>query len=68
MSEGILLQDVDADVETVDSDEAVAVGQLDAGDEVSKKTLRDQLRRTLKSKPSKGVYTHASHLSGISQV
>ncbi|KAF9049532.1 DUF254-domain-containing protein [Hymenopellis radicata] len=59
MSEGILVQDVDAEVETVDSDDAVAVGQLDADDEESKKTLRDHLRRTLKTRPSRELRTQS---------
>ncbi|KAF8073683.1 trafficking protein Mon1-domain-containing protein [Lyophyllum atratum] len=48
MNEGILLQDVD--VETEDAEEITAMtldSDTDKGDENSKKTLRDNLRRTL---------------------
>ena len=45
-AEGILVQEVDAGVDTNDGEDAVAVGYV-ATDEGSKKNLRDQLRRTL---------------------
>ncbi|KIY72503.1 DUF254-domain-containing protein [Cylindrobasidium torrendii FP15055 ss-10] len=53
MAEGILVLDVDAEVEPADSEEGIAVGQIDANaDEESKKTLREQLRKTLNTRPS----------------
>lgn len=54
-NEGILVQDVDTEAETIDSEDVVAVGQLDAfaGDAEAKKTLRDQLRKTLNHRPSR---------------
>lgn len=54
LNDGILIQDLDADVEPVESED-VALGQVDAraGDEDSKKSLRDQLRKTLSQRPSK---------------
>jgi len=55
LNEGILLQDVDAEVDTVDSEDVTVMGLVDssAGDEDSKKTLRDQLRNTLSHRPSR---------------
>ncbi|KAH9850115.1 trafficking protein Mon1-domain-containing protein [Lenzites betulinus] len=52
--EGILIQEPDADVDTIDGEQGNATGLVDsnANDEDSKKTLRDQLRRTLSKKES----------------
>lgn len=50
-AEGILVQEVDAEVDTNDGEDAVAVGYV-ATEEGSKKNLRDQLRRTLSKRPS----------------
>lgn len=49
LTEGILIQDLDAEVEPIDTDEGIAIGHLDtsARTEDSKKSLRDQLRKTL---------------------
>jgi vacuolar fusion protein MON1 len=47
--EGILVQEADADVDTIDDEDGNAVGYITA-DPGSKQNLRDQLRRTL-SKP-----------------
>ncbi|KAG6377113.1 DUF254-domain-containing protein [Boletus reticuloceps] len=58
ISDGILVHDVDAEVETMVSEETTAVGQIhDIPDEQSRKNLRDQLRRTLSKKE------HADHQS-----
>jgi hypothetical protein len=52
--DGILVQGVDAEVDTVDGDDGNAVGYV-AADENSKKNLRDQLRQTLsKRQPNVG--------------
>ncbi|KAJ7133021.1 trafficking protein Mon1-domain-containing protein [Mycena filopes] len=55
LNEGILIQDVDGDADTVDGEEiTVVMGIVNAAtDEASKKSLRDQLRRTLSSRPSR---------------
>lgn len=55
LNEGILIQDIDAEVDTISSEEGTAIGQIDAtsGDDQSKQSLRDQLRRTLSHRPSK---------------
>ena len=50
-AEGILVQEVDAEVDTNDVEDTVAIGYV-ATDEGSKKNLRDQLRRTLSKRPS----------------
>jgi len=56
ISDGILVHDVDAEVETTTSDETTAVGQIDdIADEESRKSLRDQLRRTLSKKEQIGL-------------
>lgn len=58
-SEGILLQDTDADVEVADSEEVMGRVETSAGEEASKKTLRDQLRKTLsqrRSRPGKLIF------------
>src|SRR5262245_41971563 len=54
MSGGILVQDVESEAELVDVEDGNAVGQManTAGADESKKTLRDQLRRTLSQKRS----------------
>jgi vacuolar fusion protein MON1 len=51
-NEGILIQEVEVEVDTVDGEEGNAVGHVDslAGDESSKRSLRDKLRRTLSKK------------------
>ena len=56
ISDGILVHDVDAEVETTTSEETTAVGQMnDIPDEQSRKSLRDQLRRTLSKKDHTGL-------------
>ncbi|KAI0712079.1 trafficking protein Mon1-domain-containing protein [Earliella scabrosa] len=52
--EGILLQEPDADVDVIDGEQGIASGLVEsrAGNEESKKNLRDQLRRTLSKKES----------------
>lgn len=56
ISDGILVHDVDAEVETTASEETTAIGQIDdVADEVSRKSLRDQLRRTLSKKEHTGI-------------
>ena len=54
IAEGILVQEPDADVDIVDGDQGNASGIVEsrAGNEESKKNLRDQLRRTLSKKES----------------
>ncbi|KAI0320195.1 trafficking protein Mon1-domain-containing protein [Amylostereum chailletii] len=54
MNEGILVPEADADVSTVDGEAGSAMGRSSspAGDESSKKALRDQLRKTLSKKES----------------
>ncbi|KAF7314479.1 hypothetical protein MKEN_00920900 [Mycena kentingensis (nom. inval.)] len=52
LNEGILIQDVDADTDTVDGEEITGILSAST-DEASKKSLRDQLRRTLSHKPSR---------------
>ena len=49
VNEGILIQDVEVEVDTTDGEGGSAVGQLDntAADEDSKKSLRDKLKETL---------------------
>ncbi|KAL1950355.1 hypothetical protein VTO73DRAFT_5479 [Trametes versicolor] len=53
-TEGILIREPDAEVDTIDGEQGNASGLVDsrAGDEDSKKNLRDQLRRTLSKKES----------------
>ncbi|KAJ6525298.1 trafficking protein Mon1-domain-containing protein [Mycena vulgaris] len=53
LNEGILIQDVDADTDTVDGEEITVMGIVNTTDEASKKSLRDQLRRTLSHRPSR---------------
>ncbi|KAJ7195429.1 trafficking protein Mon1-domain-containing protein [Mycena pura] len=50
LNEGILIQDTDAETDIVDSEEITVMGIVNATDEASKKSLRDQLRRTLSNK------------------
>lgn len=59
LTDGILVQDVDAEVDTVEGDVMGRVG-IHASDETSKKTLRDQLRQTL----SKRQMSMGEFLSG----
>ena len=64
ISDGILVHDVDAEVETTTGEETTAVGQIhDIPDEQSRKSLRDQLRRTLSKKEHAGL-----SLSGLASV
>jgi hypothetical protein len=49
--EGILVQENDVDVDTIDDEEGNAVGYI-AADPESKQNLRDQLRRTLSKRQS----------------
>ncbi|KAJ7781773.1 trafficking protein Mon1-domain-containing protein [Mycena maculata] len=51
LNEGILIQDADTD--TVDGEDITVMGVVHATDEASKKSLRDQLRRTLSHRPSR---------------
>ena len=56
ISDGILVHDVDAEVDTTTSEETTAVGLInDIADEESRKSLRDQLRRTLSKKEHTGL-------------
>lgn len=56
ISDGILVHDVDAEVETTASEETTALGQIgDIADEESRKSLRDQLRRTLSKRDHTGL-------------
>lgn len=52
--EGILIQEQDADVDIMDAEQGIAAGLVEspAGNEESKKSLREQLRRTLTKKES----------------
>ncbi|KAI9058311.1 DUF254-domain-containing protein [Trametes sanguinea] len=54
VTEGILIQEPEADVDTVDGEQGNATGLVEsrAGDEASKRQLRDQLRRKLSKKES----------------
>ncbi|PIL22468.1 hypothetical protein GSI_15156 [Ganoderma sinense ZZ0214-1] len=54
--EGILVQEQDADVDIIDGEQGSAAGLVEspAGNEESKKSLREQLRRTLSKKESFG--------------
>lgn len=59
IGEGIMIQDSDVDAETTDAEESTVLAQLQSNgtDEDARKTLRDQLRRTLNERPStSGVY------------
>jgi hypothetical protein len=60
MGEGILVPEADAEVGLVDADpgNVYASASSPAGDEASKKALRDHLRRTLNKKDS---YTGARY-------
>lgn len=53
LNEGILIQDVDAETDTADGEEINVMGIVHSTDEASKKSLRDQLRRTLSNRPSR---------------
>jgi hypothetical protein len=52
VNEGILIQDVEVEVDTTDGEGGSAVGQLGsmATDEDSKRSLRDKLRETLSNR------------------
>lgn len=69
LSEGILVPEVDAEVDVMDGDVTGAIAGFNrapAGDEVSKKALRDQLRRTLSTRESPtGQYRHRSFASAL---
>jgi hypothetical protein len=54
ISEGILIQDADAEADTAEAEEAPVMGVLEsaAGGDESKKTLRDHLRKTLNQRQS----------------
>lgn len=54
MAEGILVQEPDAEVDIISGEQGNADGLVEssAGNEESKKNLRDQLRRTLSKKES----------------
>ena len=54
MGEGILVPDADVEVDIIDGEVGTAVGRSgsNAGDEASKKALRDQLRHTLSKRES----------------
>ncbi|KAG0704235.1 hypothetical protein DFH29DRAFT_912445 [Suillus ampliporus] len=48
LNDGILVHDIDPEVDTTHSEDTTAVGQIDdVADEESRKNLRDHLRRTL---------------------
>jgi vacuolar fusion protein MON1 len=55
LNESILIHDVEPDIDIATTADATAVGQLDVpiGDEESKRTLRDHLRRTLSHNTSR---------------
>jgi hypothetical protein len=53
LNEGILIQDVDAETDTVDGEDVTVMGIVHTTDEASKKSLRDQLRKTLSHRPSR---------------
>ncbi|KAG8214619.1 hypothetical protein J3R82DRAFT_9695 [Butyriboletus roseoflavus] len=69
ISDGILVHDVDAEVETMASEEITAVGQVDdiAGEE-SRKSLRDQLRRTLSKKEHTDPHSLKSMASFVTEI
>lgn len=54
IAEGMLVQEVDVEVDVVDGEQGTINGRMDAraGDEESKQHLREQLRRTLNRKES----------------
>ncbi|KAH7885260.1 DUF254-domain-containing protein [Phlebopus sp. FC_14] len=69
LNEGILVHDVDAEVDTVDSEETTAVGQIDeVADEESRKSLRDRLRRTLSVKEPPVVGSHLPKSLALSEI
>jgi len=61
-SEGILIQETEVEVDT---NEEEALGSIDhpAGDDTSKKTLRDKLRRTLSENSGKPDFGFINHFS-----
>lgn len=62
LAEGILIQEPDAEVDLVDGEQGNASGIVEsrAGNEESKKNLREQLRRTLNRKESLPGMLHCS--------
>ncbi|KAF8551678.1 DUF254-domain-containing protein [Imleria badia] len=69
ISDGILVHDVDAEVETTTSEETTAVGQIhDIPDEQSRKSLRDQLRRTLSKKEHTDHHSLKSMASVLTEI
>lgn len=63
------MHDVDAEVETTASEETTAVGQIDdIADEKSRKSLRDQLRRTLSKREHPGLCLPVLHISASKHV
>lgn len=68
MNEGILLQDVDVETEAEDITAMSLDSDTDKGDEDSKKTLRDNLRRTLSHTTSRSdTAVPRPHLKGKSR-
>ncbi|RDB17851.1 Vacuolar fusion protein MON1 [Hypsizygus marmoreus] len=64
LNEGIMIQDVDAETESAEDITVMSLeSDIDRGEEDSKKTLRDQLRKTLSHKTSRSDTAVArSHL------
>ncbi|KAG1885013.1 DUF254-domain-containing protein [Suillus subluteus] len=61
LNDGILVHEVDPEVDTTHSEDTTAVGQIDdVADEESRKNLRDHLRRTLSVQREKSVHTSTS--------
>ena len=59
LNEGILVHDIDPEVDTTHSEDTTAVGQIDdVADEESRKNLRDHLRRTLSVQREKSGQFH----------
>jgi hypothetical protein len=58
LNDGILVHEVDPDVETTHSEDTTAVGQIDEADEESRKNLRNHLRRTLSVQREKSGHFH----------
>lgn len=64
LNEGIMLQDADTDVDTAEGEDVTVMGHVEtsAGDDDSKKMLRDQLRKTLSHRQSRsGQLGSGSH-------
>lgn len=67
-NEGILIQDLDAEVEATDGEEGIAIGHLDSGlsrDEQSKQSLREKLRKTLSSRSLGQSASRSCYLLGL---